>query len=60
MPVVHSLAVLELAVVSAVVADIVVVVPVVAHKLVHHILALEPVVVASDSRPELVPSRIAD
>ena len=59
MPVVHSLAALELAVVSAVVDIVMVVALVVAHKLVvRHILALEPVVVVLDNRLEQVVRRM--
>jgi hypothetical protein len=59
-PVVHSLAALELAVVVSAVVDIVmVVVLVVARRLVvRHNLALEPVAVVLGNRPEQVAHRI--
>ena len=62
MPVVavHSLAALELAVVSAVVGIVVVALEVDRRLVVvRHILALEPVVVVLDNRPEQVVLRIA-
>lgn len=62
MPVVavHSLAALELAVVSAVVGIVVVALEVDRKLVVRHIQALEPVVVVLDNRPEQVAHRIAD